>query len=34
MYVRNNMGEMVVIVSIILAVGIFVGSKLWMVFRK
>ena len=29
-----DVGEIVVIASIVLAVGIFVGSKLWMVFRK
>jgi len=31
---EGNIEEIVIIASIILAVGIFVGSRLWMVFKK
>ena len=31
---EDNVGQMVMIISIVAAVGIFVGSRLWMVFRK
>jgi len=30
----ENMGQIIMISLIVAAVGIFVGSRLWMVFRK